>query len=138
VEYDWSKRVVEVPELMDSRPRAYAQCVTTGPLVFVAGQVGWDENEQLASTDIEPQVRKAFDNVRSALRAAGADLEDIVSMTVYLNKPWHFDEFLRIRKDILGEYVAASAMIGIANLYNPEMLVEIQATAVRPNPNDRI
>jgi 2-iminobutanoate/2-iminopropanoate deaminase len=129
---DWSKQIVKVPELYDSTTRAYEQCVVAGPFIFVAGQIGWDKEEGLVSLEFEPQVHATFANIRHALRAAGADLKDIVSMTVYLTDPRYMDEFLRIRGEVLGTTFAASAMIGIATLYHPAMLVEIQAVAVRP------
>jgi enamine deaminase RidA (YjgF/YER057c/UK114 family) len=130
---DWSKRVVDVPELFESRGRAYEQCVVAGPLVFIAGQVGWVKEEGVVSLEFEPQVRKTFENIQLALRAAGADLKDIVQMTVYLTDPRYMDEFLDLRKEILGGEFATSAMITIDKLYDPAMLVEISAIAVRPN-----
>ncbi len=130
---DWSKRVIEVPELFASRGRAYEQCVVAGPLVFIAGQVGWVKEEGVVSLEFEPQVRKTFENIQVALRAAGADLKDIVQMTVYLTDPRYMDEFLDLRKEILGGEFATSAMITIDKLYDPAMLVEISAIAVRPN-----
>ena len=129
---DWSKQVVDVPELFASRGRAYEQCVVAGPLVFVAGQVGWVKEEGVVSLEFEPQVRKTFENIQLALRAAGADLKDIVQMTVYLTDPRYMDEFLELRKEILGGEFATSAMITIDKLYDPKMHVEISAIAVRP------
>lgn len=130
---EWVKQVVDVPELFQSRSRAYEQCVSAGPLIFVAGQVGWIKEEGLVSLEFEPQVRKTFENIQAALRRAGADLKDMVAMTVYLTDARLMEQFLDLRKEILGDSFATSTMISVDKLYEPEMLVEISAIAVRPS-----
>lgn len=129
-ERDWTKQVVKVPELFDSSARAYEQCVVAGPLIFVAGQIGTVGTE-LASLEFEPQVRATFANVEHALRAAGATLEDLVSVTVHLTDARRMDEFLAIRSDVLKGNFATSTMVAVDKLYEPEMLIEITAIAVR-------
>ncbi|HZD71872.1 MAG TPA: RidA family protein [Actinomycetes bacterium] len=128
---DWTKRVVTVPELFDSNAHAYEQCIAAGPLVFVAGQVGWDRDRRIVSDEFEPQARQAFENVRSALRAAGLDLDDLVAMTVFLTDARYDREFLRIRQEVMGSSYATSALITVSALFDPKLLVEIQGIAVR-------
>ena len=125
------KQIVNVPGLGDSRPFAYAQCAVAGEFVFVAGQTGVDERFNVVSSEFEPQARQALANVRRALQAAGADFGDIVTMTVYLADIRHAREFLEIRKELLGDELAPSALIGGASFVLPGLLVEVQATAVR-------
>ena len=128
----WKKRVVPVPELKDPvlKP-SHVHCVVAGPLVFVAGQTGWRNG---AISDVfADQVRQAFDNVGVALKAAGAGLEDIVLMTVYLTDVRYQPEFSKIRREVLGDHLTSSATIGINQLFDPRALIEIQATAVLPN-----
>lgn len=128
---DWSKRVVDVPELFQSSSRAYEQCVAAGPLIFVAGQVGWVKEEGLISLEFEPQVRKTFENIDAALHAAGASLNDLVAMTVYLTDPRLMAQFLDLRQEILGGNFSTSTMIAVDKLYEPEMLIEISGIAVK-------
>jgi len=101
-------------------------------LIFVSGQIGY-EKENLVSGEFEPQVRKTFENIRSALKAAGADRRDLVAMSVYLTDPRLMDRFLDLRQEILGGNFATSTMVCIDKLYEPEMLIEISAIAVRPS-----
>ena len=126
---DWSKRVVSVPELFASRTRAYEQCIAAGPLIFISGQIGYD-GDHLISNEFEDQVRQTFKNIGAALKAAGAGLGDLVSMTVYLTDPRLMDRFLSLRQEILAGNFATSTMICIDKLYEPEMMVEISAIAV--------
>ena len=130
---DWSKRVIRVPGLFDAHDHnAYEQCIVAGPLIFVAGQVGWDRERGIISLEFEPQVRQAFENVRLALRAAGADLRDLVAMTVFLTDARYGGDFLRLRREIMAGEYATSALITVDKLYDPRLLVEIQGIAVKP------
>lgn len=125
----WQKRVVKVPELLDPLLKpSHEHCVVAGPLVFVAGQTGWRDG---AISDVfADQARQAFDNVSTALKAAGAGLEDIVLMTVYLTDVRYQPEFSRIRRERMGAHLTSSATIGINQLFDPRALIEIQVTAV--------
>jgi len=126
------KQPVRVPELFESHEHhAYEQCVVAGNMIFVAGQVGWDKDKGIVSKEFEPQVRKAFADIRACLNAAGADLGDLVSMTVYVTDIANGPEFLRLRKEILAGNFATSSLIGINELFHPDLLVEISAIAVR-------
>lgn len=134
-EGEWVKRVVPVPDLFDSRPYGFEHCVAVGPLVFVAGQTAWDPVAKSIPLEFAAQVRRTFENVRTALVAAGAKLEDLVAMTVFLTDARYSDEFRRLRIEILGDHLATSALITVAQLGQPAELIEIQATAVRGRGN---
>jgi 2-iminobutanoate/2-iminopropanoate deaminase len=126
------KQLVRVPELFESHNHhAYEQCVVAGNMIFVAGQVGWDKDKGVVSKEFEPQVRKAFADIRACLNAAGADLAEFVSMTVYVTDIAYGSEFLCLRKEILAGNYATSSLIGVNELFHPDLLVEISAIAVR-------
>ena len=125
------RRVVDVAGLPATRSLAYANVVIAGDLIFVAGQAGVDEQGHLVSTEFVPQAQRTFENIEVALRSVGATRRDIVSMTVFLTDWRYGDDFLKVRSEFLGEDLAASATIGIGQLAYPEMLVEVQCTAVR-------
>ncbi len=61
--------------------------VRAGDFIFVSGQVAKDENGNMCGGPIEEQTRWTIESVRRALQAAGADLQDVVRMTVYLDDP---------------------------------------------------
>jgi len=126
------KQLVDVPGLADVREFAYAQCAVAGDFIFVAGQTAIDEHLNLVSSDFGLQARQVFENIRRALNAAGADLHDIVTMTVHLADIRDAPDFLAIRKELLGDDLAPSAVLGGAQFVAPGALVEVQATAVRP------
>jgi 2-iminobutanoate/2-iminopropanoate deaminase len=125
------ERLIDIPGLSNSRQWAYAQAVTAGELVFLAGQGGTDEDGNIVSPEFVPQARQTFANIERALQAAGASLGDIVSMTVFLTDWRYGRDWCRVRGEVLGDDLAASATIGIGQLAWPEMLIEVQCTAVR-------
>jgi enamine deaminase RidA (YjgF/YER057c/UK114 family) len=64
------------------------------------------------------------------LRQAGASLQDLVTMTVFISDSRHGTRFTEIRREILKDRFPASALITCAGFARPEMMVEIQAIAV--------
>lgn len=109
----------------------YSQTVTTsGPLIFVSGQVPFDDNGALsAANDIKGQVRRTFENLRSVLAHHGAGLESVVSQTVYLARAEDFQSFIEVRREFFSSPFPAAVTVR-ADLLVPGMLVEISAVAV--------
>ena len=124
-----SKQVLMVPTLSDSTPRAYSHAVRAGNLLFLAGQMGISPDRRVEPGNFEAQTRQAFANMEAVLKAAGATLDNLVTMTVFITDMRYGDEFVRLRGEILGRDFPASALIGVSQLAIPTGLVEIQATA---------
>ncbi|MFS8097353.1 RidA family protein [Lentzea alba] len=106
--------------------------VATGSrTIYVAGQVAWD-----AEPDLATQTEQAYVNVHTALKGAGATFADLVKVTVYV-VDWTPDKMPQLLDGIAkaaartGETPAPPAtLIGVATLDVPEHLVEIEAIAV--------
>jgi 2-iminobutanoate/2-iminopropanoate deaminase len=106
---------------------AYSPAVRAGDLVFISGQVPRDPRTgALPGEDIESQVRQCLANVKGALAAAGATLDDVVSTTVYLADVDDWGKFNDIYKDTFRPPYPTRTAIG-ANLRG--ILVEISAVA---------
>ncbi|MCY1032133.1 RidA family protein [Corallococcus sp. BB11-1] len=104
--------------------------------VHVAGQVAYDAQGQLvAQGDLAGQVAQSLRNVAIALAAAGATFNDVVRLTFYV-VDWKREllpDFLAGIEQVAGElkFVSApSSLIGVSILFEPGVLVEIEATAV--------
>jgi 2-iminobutanoate/2-iminopropanoate deaminase len=116
------------------RERAYSPAVKVGggTTVYLAGYGAFqDETGKSYAGDFDGQVRLSFERLRQTLEKAGGRLEDIVTMTVFITDMANGTRFTQLRKEFFqeGRY-PASALIGIKELARPEMMVEIQATAV--------
>ena len=69
--------------------------VRAGDFIFVSGQVAKDENGNMCDGPIEEQTRWTIESIRRVLKAAGADLEDVVRITVYLEDVRNFGRYNR-------------------------------------------
>jgi enamine deaminase RidA (YjgF/YER057c/UK114 family) len=106
--------------------------VATGTrTIYVAGQVAWD-----AEPDLAVQTEQAYVNVHTALKGAGASFKDLVKVTMYV-VDWTPDKMPELLKGIenamarVGETAKPPAtLIGVAALDVPEHLVEIESIAV--------
>jgi enamine deaminase RidA (YjgF/YER057c/UK114 family) len=129
------------PESLLQMPDAFSQVVTARPgrLVFVAGQGAFDAGGKLVGeADYRAQARRAFQNLRTALAAAGAGPEHVVASTMYVKNldPEALREFARGMNEALdGKPFPpnASTLVGVQSLAYPEMLVEVSAIAVLPS-----
>ena len=114
--------------------RSYSPAVITtgGRTIYLAGFGGaTDETGRSLAGDFDGQVRTSFNNIRNTLERAGATLDNLVTMTVFVTDIKNGNRFVEIRKEFFpGGRYPGSALIGIKELARPEMMVEIQAIAV--------
>lgn len=119
-------------------PVGYANGIAAGPgrILFVAGQVGWDENQRFASEDLAPQFEQALKNVLAVVAAAGGKPEHICRMTAFcIDKPAYLKarrELGGIWRTLMGNHYPAMSMIFVADLLDAPGKIEIEATAVIP------
>src|SRR5271169_5668221 len=116
-----------------AQARAYSQAVVTegGKTIWLAGQVAIEDTTGKSLTgDFDGQVREVFSRLGKTLKEAGGTLADMVTMTVFITDARHGDRFTQLRKEIFGDNFPASALITIAGLARPGLLVEIQGIAV--------
>jgi enamine deaminase RidA (YjgF/YER057c/UK114 family) len=118
-------------------PIGYANGVAaTGTVVFVAGQVGWNEQQRFESEELAPQFEKALENVLAVLAEAGAKPAHICRMTAYCcDKPAYLaarPELGRIWRKLMGRHYPAMSMIFVSDLLDSPGKIELEATAVVP------
>ena len=111
--------------------RSYSRIVKThgGATLYMAG-VGGATDDAGNVLDFESQTRRAFGRLQENLAEAGGSLADMTTMTVFITDVRYGDQFTEIRKDFFGDNYPGSALITVAGLARPEMLVEIQGIAV--------
>jgi len=120
------------------QPIGYANGISApaGRIVFVAGQVGWDANQQFHSEELVPQFEQALKNIIAVLAEAGGKPSDICRLTAYcIDKPAYLAgrrELGRIWKTLIGNHYPAMSMIFVADLLDHPAKIELEATAVVP------
>jgi 2-iminobutanoate/2-iminopropanoate deaminase len=103
--------------------------VADGGLVFTAGQGGFGPDGSVVDQlDFEAQLRQAYANLSAVLEAAGASLETVVKMTVYLARASDYETFTRVRHEIFSPPFPASTAV-LAGFLFDGMLVEMDAVA---------
>lgn len=119
------------------RPKGYSNAVLAqGRVLAVAGQIGWNEREELVGADFLAQAVQALKNVVAIVRAAGGTPRDIVRLTWYVADK---DEYLAVARElgaayreILESHFPAMSLVQVAALLEEGARVEIEATAVLP------
>jgi enamine deaminase RidA (YjgF/YER057c/UK114 family) len=116
-------------------PVGYANGIeASGRLVFIAGQVGWNAQQQFHSEELVPQFEQALGNVLAVLAEAHGLPEHICRMTAYcIDKPAYLrgrSELGRIWRRLMGNHYPAMSMIFVADLLDAPAKIELEATAV--------
>jgi enamine deaminase RidA (YjgF/YER057c/UK114 family) len=128
--------LIRSPELTDKAPYAYAAVSPPGSrLVFTAGACPLDAaGETVAPGDVAAQAEQVMQNLRIALRAAGADLDDVLKTTVYVATRQQADLVTawEVVKRHFGSHDAPSTLLGVAVLGYRDQLVEVEAVAAIP------
>jgi enamine deaminase RidA (YjgF/YER057c/UK114 family) len=105
--------------------------VSAGPLLFVSGQVAWDEAGNIVGVgDPVAQAEQTFRNLRTILRFHDADLADVVRLTVYVTSFSWFEELSALREELFAGAPSASTIVQVAQLVQPDLLIEVDAVAV--------
>lgn len=123
-----SKKLINPEELYDGAAFGMSQATveTESGLVFVSGQV--DETRE---NSVEGQMRKALDNLKIALIAAGSSVGQLLQVRVYIRGEFgeHMETAMPILARFLGESRPSITAIGVASLASPSILVEVEAVA---------
>ena len=110
----------------------YSHAVRAGDLVFVSGQAALNpETNQLEAGAADAQTRRALENIRTILQAAGADLSDVVKCCVYLADIQEFPEMNRVYAECFGESKPARTTAEVGLPHN-DMKVLIDCVAYKP------
>jgi enamine deaminase RidA (YjgF/YER057c/UK114 family) len=110
-----------------------AQAVVAGDTIYLRGQVGQDldTSESMGIGDPAAQAEQAMANVELLLREAGAGLEHVVKVVIYLVDPRHREPVYRVvGRRLKGVHPVSTGLV-VSALARPEWLVEIDVTAVR-------
>jgi enamine deaminase RidA (YjgF/YER057c/UK114 family) len=107
----------------------YSRAVRCGDLVLVAGTTAAKDGVVLAVGDAGGQVHAIVDIIERALEGLGAGIDQVVQTRMYVTDITRADEIGRAHQERFGAAPPASAMVEVAALMDPRMLVEIEAVA---------
>ncbi|MCZ8131765.1 MAG: AMP-binding protein [Steroidobacteraceae bacterium] len=123
------------------RPKGYSNGVAAfGRLVFVAGQIGWNERGEFPRADLPGQIEQTLRNTLAVLKEAGAGPQHVVRQTWYVTSRDEYLENARaigeVWRALMGRNYPAIAVVQVTALMEAAAKVEIETTAVVPQHED--
>lgn len=105
-----------------------------GSLLFVAGQVGWDEHGKIVSAQFADQFEKALSNLLAVVREAGGRPENVVRLTIYVVDRGEYlasaKAIGQVYRKLMGKHYPAMTLLEIRGLVEEGAKLELEATAV--------
>jgi enamine deaminase RidA (YjgF/YER057c/UK114 family) len=118
-------------------PRGYSNGVLTdagGRLLFISGQIGWDQQQQISSDDVVEQFDLALANVIAVVNEAGANRDQIARLIIYVtDKNEYRDRMKEIGERYrarMGKHFPAMVLIEVKSLLEDRAKIEIEGVAV--------
>ncbi len=121
----------------------YPHIKRAGSFLFVSGTSARRSDDTIAGAeidtlgtprlDIREQTRAVIENIRDILRSAGAGLEDVVEISVYLMNMKDFEGYNQVYGEFFGFDGPARTTVAVHQLPHPHLLIEMRATAYKPN-----
>ena len=128
-----SKKLINPPKLYDGAAFGMSQATvdTRSRLVFISGQVDWNQQYETTEDSIEGQMPKALANLKIALENAESSIDKLLQVRIYIRGELgeHIEAIAPVLTSFLGESRPAVTGIGVASLASPETLVEVEAIA---------
>ena len=131
-------QILQPPEW--ARPKGFANGISVrgGTTVYIAGQVGWTGEQRFAEKSFAGQFRQALANIVAVLAQAGGRPEHLVRLTWYVIDKQEYMSALRevgaAYRELIGRHYPVMAVVQVSGLIEPEARLEIEATAVIPDP----
>jgi enamine deaminase RidA (YjgF/YER057c/UK114 family) len=103
----------------------------SGRLLFVSGLTSRDERGEIVAVgDVSGQARQVLERMKGVLRAAGADLDDVVQIRTYVCDMTHWPAIESVWREFWSEPWPASTCVEVSRLHDPRQLIEMDAVAV--------
>jgi 2-iminobutanoate/2-iminopropanoate deaminase len=126
--YAQQRRAISLPNTPKGLP--FSDGILAGNTLYIAGQEGTGKDGKLASGGIEPETRAALENIANVIKAAGFQLQDIVSVTVYLADIREFGDMNKVYRGFMPDPKPARATVQVTALVN-NARIEVSAVAVK-------
>ena len=122
---------VTIPNVAEAGPELWSNCIRAGDFLFISGQVArpLEGGKTLVGSNEYEQARHIFTRIKAICEGAGASLDDIVKMTIFMVDITKNTEVWRARREFFSGDFPASTLVEVRSLAGPETLVEIETVA---------
>lgn len=118
------------PHVAEAAPGLWSNCLQVDDTVYFSGLTARaNDGTSIVGESSYEQARFIFTKMKHLIEAAGGQLDDIVTLTVYVTDIKHNEGVWKARREFFTGDFPACALVGVAQLAKPEILVEIQGQA---------
>ncbi|MFW7340633.1 RidA family protein [Pollutimonas sp. H1-120] len=118
------------PHVAEAAPGLWSNCLVVDDSVYFSGLTSRaNDGETIHGDDSYEQGKAIFSKMKHLIEAAGGEMDDIVTLTVYVTDMKHNQGVWKARREFFTGDFPACALVGVAALAKPEILVEIQGQA---------
>ena len=123
------KTRITTPDVPEPAPGLWSNCLRVGDAIYISGMVSTGPDGVIGVDDEYLQAKTIFTKIRALLAAAGASMDDVVKLTVFVTRIANSAGVRRARGEFFTGDFPASSMVEVSRLGRPEILVEIEAVA---------
>ncbi|MCC6385599.1 MAG: RidA family protein [Bacteroidia bacterium] len=109
----------------------YSRAVRTGNIITISGTTALDDGGNPLVDDMEGQTLAIFRKIESVLKQAGSSLHEVVRIRIYVTDISRWEEIAIAFNNVFGNIKPALTLVEVSRLIHPDMLIEIEATAVK-------
>lgn len=122
-------QTVKTPLVKDPAPQTWSNAKVYGGQFFVSGMTAHDlQGNVQGDGSMYDQARRTFEKIRHLVEAAGADMDDIIQMTIYVTDIRQREEVWRARREFFSGDFPTSTLVEVSALSTPALKVEISVT----------
>ena len=124
-----ARKKVPVPDVAEAAPGLWSNAIRAGDTLYISGQVArpFEGGTGIVGKDEYEQARQIFSRIERIVKAAGATMDNLVKMTIYVVNIKNNTEVWRARREFFSGDFPASTLVEVRSLATPEILVEIEA-----------
>jgi 2-iminobutanoate/2-iminopropanoate deaminase len=123
-------RLISTPDVPEPPEGLFSNCLVVGDTIHISGQHAGSAQGAVGGDSVAGQTREALRRILALVEAAGGTGDDIIKLTVYLVDMNRRAEVSTVRREMFSEPMPCSTLVGINALVSPDLLIEIDATAV--------